>query len=128
MAVQFGGDEGLFTANPTIGNDLINQQLANARSLGLTTGADYNGLTAGPLLPPSDKQNAALPFGDASGPAPLCSVATAASTGFPVTVGTGSGLPLSARGSGAGPLVPLFAAVVLLGSLYLRRRHRARRS
>lgn len=72
IALKYTGDEGIFTANPNIGDDNINQQLANARALGLPTGPDYNGATAGPLVPPPDQNNPAPPYSDQAGPAPSC--------------------------------------------------------
>lgn len=72
VALEYTGDEGIFTANPNIGDDNINQQLAKARALGFPTGPDYNGATAGPLLPPPDQNNPAPPYTDQAGPAPSC--------------------------------------------------------
>ena len=72
LAVAYGGDEGIFAPSPVMGNDVINGQLANARALGLATGVDYNGLTAGPLAPPPNQDNPAPPYVDQSGPAPRC--------------------------------------------------------
>lgn len=72
IALKYTGDEGIFTANPNIGDDNINLQLANARALGFPTGTDYNGATAGPLLPPPDQSNPAPPYNDQAGPVPSC--------------------------------------------------------
>jgi hypothetical protein len=122
VAVQYGGDEGLFTVNPLVGNDVINQQLANARAMGLTTGPDYNGLTAGPLQPPPDQQNPEPPLVDASGPAPAC---PAAVSGTPAITAAGGTLPPTAAAA-AGPAAPalLLAALVLAGRAANRRRRR----
>lgn len=72
IALQYTGDEGIFTANPNIGDDNINQQLANARHLGFPTGPDYNGATDGPLVPPPDQYTSPPPYSDQAGPAPHC--------------------------------------------------------
>jgi hypothetical protein len=122
VAVDYGGDEGLFSANPIIGNDVINQQLANARALGLTTGPNYNGLTAGPIQPPPNRDNPAPPFGDASGAAPNCATVAIAA---PAPVGQGGGLPFTS----AAPLTPgptlLFLASVAVAFQVKRRRRRS---
>jgi hypothetical protein len=73
VALAYGGDEGIFAPSPVMGNDVINGQLANARKLGLATGPDYNGATAGPLAPPPNQDNPAPPFKGTTGPAPKCS-------------------------------------------------------
>jgi len=72
VALDYTGDEGIFTLNPNIGDDNINAQLANARRLGFSTGPDYNGATAGPVLPPPNQDTPAPPYQDQAGPAPQC--------------------------------------------------------
>ncbi len=52
VALEDGSDEGIFTINAHFGDDLINQHLAAARTLGFVTQAGYNGVTAGPTQPP----------------------------------------------------------------------------
>lgn len=89
VAVLYGGDEGIFSVNPTIGNDVINRQLANARTLGLTTGPDYTQVT--PLLAQAADGGAAPPFGDTAGPAPNCAAvnaSTSSSGGPPIAAGS----------------------------------------
>ncbi|HEY8738959.1 MAG TPA: hypothetical protein VIN56_00010 [Candidatus Dormibacteraeota bacterium] len=99
LAVAYGGDEGIFSINPVIGNDVINGQLANARALGFTTGADYTRVQ--PVQPPPEANNPAPPFGDTSGPVPNCGVAGVSTTptapGGPVGAASG-GTPNTSRG------------------------------
>ncbi len=52
VALQDGSDEGIFTINAHFGDDLINQHLAAARTLGFVAQTGYDGTTAGPVQPP----------------------------------------------------------------------------
>jgi len=52
VALADGGDEGVFTINPHFGADLINADLAAARSLGFTTTGTEPYLGTGPAVPP----------------------------------------------------------------------------
>ena len=72
VALAYTGDEGIFTANPDIGDQNINDQLTNARALGFPTGPNYVGATAGPVLPPPNQDNPAPPYQDEAGPPPNC--------------------------------------------------------
>lgn len=72
VALAYTGDEGIFTANPDIGDENINDQLTNARALGFPTGPNYVGATGGPLAPPPNQDNPAPPYQDQAGPAPSC--------------------------------------------------------
>ena len=116
LALAYGGDEGIFAPSPVMGNDVINGQLANARALGLSTAADYNGATAGPAAPPPNNNDPAPPFGDASGPAPNCGVAATSTTSSPTPAATSnsaqSALPLTST-DGA-PLVYTLGLLLLV--------------
>ena len=125
LALAYGGDEGLFAPNPVFGNDVINTQLANARALGLTTDADYNGVTAGPLAPPPNNDNPAPPLADTAGPAPLC---PATAGGTPATGSQAGATPGLANTAAAMPLPAAggVAMALFLGVARLRRRRAAR--
>ncbi|MGI8609556.1 MAG: hypothetical protein ACR2MY_10080 [Candidatus Dormibacteria bacterium] len=112
VAVQYGSDEGLFSLNPVIGNDVINKQLANARTLGFATGPDYTQVQ--PIQPPPENNSPAPPFRDMSGPVPNCGVAGASTSASPQpTLGDSdrSSLPLT---SAANPFVGVLALLILL--------------
>jgi hypothetical protein len=112
LALQFGGDEGLFTLNPYEGNDVINHQLANARALGFTTGPDY--LRVQPVKPPPDKKTLAPPYQDASGPAPNCTLAASTSATPSPSPVVSAASPVTPLTSTAGsPLVRTLLLLVL---------------
>ncbi len=56
VAIVDGGDEGFFTINSHFGDDIINQHLDAAGTLGFQALRPYDGATAGPVNPP-DQQN-----------------------------------------------------------------------
>jgi hypothetical protein len=110
LAVDYAGDEGIFAPSPVIGNDVINGQLANARKLGLATGPDYDGATAGPLAPPPNRNTQAPPFVDSSGPAPSCATRAA-------SAGGGDATPVAAPQPASLPPTATVAGPVLVGTL-----------
>jgi hypothetical protein len=52
IALIQSGDNGIFTLNAHVGDDVINQHLTAAAQLGFTTDGPYDGATAGPVVPP----------------------------------------------------------------------------
>jgi hypothetical protein len=52
IALIQSGDNGIFTLNAHVGDDVINQHLTAASQLGFTADGPYDGVTAGPVVPP----------------------------------------------------------------------------
>lgn len=124
VALVDGGDEGIFTINPHLGSDLVNQHLTSARVLGFATTGTEPYLGTGTVVPPdqftpADQPPVAEPA-ERSLTLPCAAARAAASPPRPVA--SGQGLPstgLSAPWTGAG---------VLALSLFLIRASRRRRT
>jgi hypothetical protein len=56
VALVDGGDEGVFTINAHFGDDVINRHLNAAAAMGLRVDRPYDGVSAGPTVPP-DQSN-----------------------------------------------------------------------
>ncbi len=123
VALIDGGDEGFFTINSHFGDDIINQHLSAAGTLGFPALAPYDGATAGPTVPP-DQQNPPPqgPNPPEPGEAPLnlgCDLPPALSAAAEISGGAGRiDLPLTPRGHACASRRRFV--------IHLRRRHGAR--